>query len=218
MRKNKRSFWPMMLLMIVAIASGTAGAGTSGDAKASSMTIEPGLTKVSIPASVGVPAPLPAPLPITGLPKPTLIKPRVDYVSCTAQKPSTTGTASAASCGGGGSSGVTYWWQGSFWVGSRAGTWYEFVQEFEWHVEGATITSISVNLCYSRSGSWHYHGCGGPNGEHDGSPLIVQRSSSTVRVLAEWDYHFHRTNDYQSPNTDIRFGADGSIVGTVWYQ
>lgn len=210
----------LILLLVLGVMGGTALAGVPATDVAGAglpaVNVEPGITRVTIPAAAGLPAPLPVPLPITGVPKVSSINdklPQRPPMSCPAS------TSSIASCGGDPPppQDVTYWWQGVFSVSSRAGVWYEFVQEFEWRVVGGQIRSVSLNICYSRNGSWHHHGCGGM-GEHDGSPRIVQQNSTTMRVLAEWDYHFHTRNEYQAPNTDIRFGADGSIVGTVWYQ
>lgn len=230
MRKKMRFFRRLMPLMLLGIISSTAFAGSTADVGDVSINVEPGVTRVvaMMPTAVNVPTVPKPPLPITGVPKVGKITPQLAQMSCPADAPSsaktsatTSASTSATTCGGGGSPPpeITYWWKGDFWVGSRAGTWYSFAQEFEWHVYGGKITKVTLNMCYRTGGAFYYYGCGRPNGPYDGTPRIAQSTATSRRVLAEWKFCAHPPTDgCQWPHTDITFGADGSIVGTVWYQ
>jgi len=226
MFKNTRALRRLMPFLLVGMLSGTALASPRTSAPRTSINIVPGITRIAVtlPSATKLPTVPKLPLPVTGLPKVTTITPQIAQVSCPeGAHAGRTTSATITTCGGGGDGSpppeVVYWWRGDFSVSSRAGVWYSFAQEFEWHVYGGRITKVTENLCMRTGGAFYYYGCGQPNGPYNGEPRIVQQTGAKDRVLAEWKFCAHPPTDgCQWPHTDVTFGSDGSIVGTVWYQ
>ena len=230
MSTKRKALRSMLLFLLIAAAGSSAFAGPAPKAAGTSITVVPGFTRVvvSLPPQPRLPIPavptIPRPgVPFTGIGQVSDLLPTVQQVACPQPNAATHESAARIdSCPSGGGQPPqerVYWWKGTWKRSDHFGTWYAFTQEFQWHTYGAKITKVDENFCYRAAGAWNYIGCGRPNGPYNGTPYIVQKTGTNDRVLAEWKFCAHGTSDgCQWPHTDITFGADGSVAGTVWFQ
>lgn len=106
--------------------------------------------------------------------------------------------------------GLNYAWavdQG-FW-----GRMYSWDVDVSWCARNGKVIRLAYNFCLHKRGYYAYDGCHKDRGGFGYSSLGMHYG---------WKFHYTlpllNVTDHRHPEVRIQLGADGSMVGTVWYD